>query len=84
MLITFNRWSYIWVFNRNESEAIKDIVEKIVRLLDKTHLLVANNPVGVEPRVENMIQLLDEKIPNHTSELLGCYPSNNGKINFNW
>jgi len=41
-----------------------------VRLLDKTHLFVANNPVGVEPRVENMIQLLDKKRPHHTSELL--------------
>jgi hypothetical protein len=60
--------------NRNESEAIKDIVEKVVRMLNKTDLFVANNPVGVEPRVEDMIQLLEKKIPQHTSELLHFQP----------
>jgi len=43
---------------RNESEAIDDIVENISRLLDKTDLFIADNPVGVESRVEDMIQRL--------------------------
>jgi hypothetical protein len=47
------------IFCRNESEAIKDIVENITRLLDKTNLFIANNPVGIESRVRDMIQLLD-------------------------
>ncbi|PNY14991.1 disease resistance protein (TIR-NBS-LRR class) [Trifolium pratense] len=61
---------FVVLNSRNESEAIKDIVEKVVRLLNKTDLFVANNPVGVEPRVEDMIQLLEKRIPQHTSELL--------------
>ncbi|GAU29189.1 hypothetical protein TSUD_276080 [Trifolium subterraneum] len=56
---------FVVLNSRNESKAIKDIVEKIVRLVNKTDLFVANNPVGVEPRVEDMIQLLDKKIPQH-------------------
>nr|WIL60015.1 nodulation protein [Melilotus officinalis] len=44
---------------RNESEAIDDIVENISRLLDKTDLFVADNPVGVESRVQDMIQRLN-------------------------
>ncbi|KEH25154.1 disease resistance protein (TIR-NBS-LRR class) [Medicago truncatula] len=47
---------------RNESEAIKDIVKKVVRLLDKKDLFVANHSVGVEPRVQDMMQLLDKEI----------------------
>ena len=46
-------------FYRNESEAIKDIVEKVTRLLNKTDLFVVDNPVGVESRLQDMIQLLD-------------------------
>jgi hypothetical protein len=46
---------------RNESETIKDIVKNVTRLLGKTNLFVANNPVGVESRVRvnDIIQLLD-------------------------
>ncbi|KAK2366008.1 disease resistance protein RPV1 [Trifolium repens] len=65
---------FVVLNSRNESEAIKDIVEKVVRVLNKTDLFVANNPVGVEPRVEDMIQLLEKKIPQHTSELLHFQP----------
>ncbi|GAU43796.1 hypothetical protein TSUD_285480 [Trifolium subterraneum] len=43
---------------RNEIEAIKDIVKKVTHLFDKTDLFIANNPVGVESRVQDMIQLL--------------------------
>jgi len=58
--------------NRNESEAIKDIVEKVMHLLDKTDLFVANNPVGVETRVQEMIELLDIQKPNDVL-LLGMW-----------
>ncbi|XP_028224435.1 TMV resistance protein N-like isoform X2 [Glycine soja] len=50
--------------SRNESEAIKTIVENVTRLLDKTELFVADNPVGVEPRVQEMIELIDQKQSN--------------------
>ncbi|RDX92798.1 TMV resistance protein N, partial [Mucuna pruriens] len=58
--------------SRNESEAIKNIVENVTRLLDKTELFVAENPVGVEPRVQEMIQLLDQK-PSNDVLLLGVW-----------
>ncbi|PNX71853.1 disease resistance protein (TIR-NBS-LRR class), partial [Trifolium pratense] len=44
---------------RNECEYIKDIVDKVSRLLNKTDLFIANNPVGIESRVQDMIQLLN-------------------------
>ncbi|KAK7390630.1 hypothetical protein VNO78_25959 [Psophocarpus tetragonolobus] len=46
---------------RNEAEAIKNIVENVTHSLDKTELFVANNPVGVEARVQEMIQLISKK-----------------------
>ena len=46
------------LFYRNENEDIKNIVEKITRLLDKTDLFVADNPVGVTSRVQDVIRLL--------------------------
>ncbi|KAL2667744.1 hypothetical protein AAZV13_01G086500 [Glycine max] len=58
--------------HRNESEAIKHIVENVTHLLDKTELFVANNPVGVEHRVQEMIQLLDQKQSNDVL-LLGMW-----------
>ncbi|KAL2659004.1 hypothetical protein AAZX31_03G069700 [Glycine max] len=58
--------------SRNESEAIKSIVENVTHLLDKRELFVADNPVGVEPRVQEMIQLLDLKSSNHVL-LLGMW-----------
>ncbi|CAJ2665830.1 unnamed protein product [Trifolium pratense] len=56
--------------SRNESEAIKRIVENVIRLLDKTDLFIANNPVGVESRVEEMIQLLNQDIEQSNDVLL--------------
>nr|WIL60017.1 nodulation protein [Melilotus officinalis] len=44
---------------RNESEAIKDIVENVTPLFDKTYLFIADKPVGLESRVRDVIQLLD-------------------------
>ncbi|XP_072075677.1 uncharacterized protein [Arachis hypogaea] len=42
--------------SRNKSEDIKRIVEHVTRLLDKTELFVAAHPVGVEPRVQKLIE----------------------------
>ncbi|KAK7390633.1 hypothetical protein VNO78_25966 [Psophocarpus tetragonolobus] len=50
--------------SRNERDAIKNITENVTRLLDKTELFIADNPVGVESRVQDMIQLLDHKLSN--------------------
>ncbi|KAL5133295.1 putative disease resistance protein [Glycine soja] len=58
--------------SRNESEAIKTIVENVKPLLDKTELFVADNPVGVEPRVQEMIELLDQ-IQSNGVLLLGVW-----------
>ncbi|XP_058729053.1 disease resistance protein RPV1-like [Vicia villosa] len=57
---------------RNEGEDIKDIVEKVTHLLDKTDLFVADHPVGVESRVLDMIQLLDTPFSNDVL-LLGMW-----------
>ncbi|XP_058756847.1 disease resistance protein RPV1-like [Vicia villosa] len=61
---------FVVLNSRNESEAIKDIVENVTRLLDKTDLFIANNPVGVESRVEDMIQLLEQDIQQSNDVLL--------------
>ncbi|WJX70673.1 hypothetical protein P8452_54752 [Trifolium repens] len=58
--------------SRNESKAIKDIVEKITHLLDKTELFIADKPVGVDSRVQDVIQLLDIQHSNDVL-LLGMY-----------
>ncbi|XP_029125271.1 TMV resistance protein N [Cajanus cajan] len=58
--------------SRNESESIKNIVENVTHLLDKTELFVANNPVGVEPRVQEIIHLVDQK-PSNDVLLLGMW-----------
>ncbi|ESW05973.1 hypothetical protein PHAVU_010G008700 [Phaseolus vulgaris] len=56
----------------NESEAVKNIVKNVTSLLDKTELFVANNPVGVESRVQEMVQLLEQKQSNDVL-LLGVW-----------
>ncbi|XP_061355696.1 disease resistance protein RPV1-like [Gastrolobium bilobum] len=58
--------------SRNESEAIEKVVENVTRLLDKTDLFIADNPVGVETRVQDMIQLLDNQQSNDVL-LLGMW-----------
>ncbi|PNY05216.1 disease resistance protein (TIR-NBS-LRR class) [Trifolium pratense] len=57
---------------RNESEAIKHIVEKVTHLLEKSDLFVANYPVGVDSRVRDTTQLLDIKQSNDVL-LLGMW-----------
>nr|WIL59985.1 nodulation protein [Melilotus officinalis] len=63
---------FVVLNSRNESEIIKDIVETVTRLLDKTDLFIADNPVGVESRVHDMIQLLDTQQSNDVL-LLGMW-----------
>ena len=46
-------------FYRNESEDINQIIENITRLLDNTVLFVAPHPVGVQPRAQHVIKLLN-------------------------
>ncbi|XP_024636156.1 disease resistance protein RUN1 [Medicago truncatula] len=43
----------------NESDDVKNIVEHVTRLLDRTELFVAEHPVGVESRVETVTKLLN-------------------------
>ncbi|AES86808.1 disease resistance protein RPV1 isoform X1 [Medicago truncatula] len=63
---------FVVLNSRNESEVIKDIVENVARLLDKTDLFIADHPVGVESRVQDMIQLLDTQLSNKVL-LLGMW-----------
>ncbi|XP_057458662.1 disease resistance protein RUN1-like [Lotus japonicus] len=44
--------------SRNESEDIMKVVEDVADLLGKTDLFVAEHPVGVEARIQDVIQLL--------------------------
>ncbi|XP_045827449.1 uncharacterized protein LOC123919545 isoform X2 [Trifolium pratense] len=50
---------FVLVDSRNESADIKNIVEHVIRLLDRTDLFVAEHPVGVESRVEAATKLLN-------------------------
>ncbi|MED6176837.1 hypothetical protein PIB30_092134, partial [Stylosanthes scabra] len=48
----------------NESKVIEDIVAHVTSLLDSTDLFVAEHPVGVNSRVQDLIQLIN----NHKSD----------------
>ncbi|WJX42959.1 hypothetical protein P8452_30129 [Trifolium repens] len=63
---------FVVLNSRNESEVIKDIVENVTRFLDKTDLFIADNPVGLESRVQDIIQLLDTQQSNNVL-LLGMW-----------
>jgi predicted AAA+ superfamily ATPase len=60
------------LFYRNESKDIKDITENIIRFLDKKDLFIADKPVGVDSRVQDVIELLDIKQSNDVL-LLGIW-----------
>ncbi|KAL1368568.1 hypothetical protein HN51_022717 [Arachis hypogaea] len=45
--------------SRNESEDINKIIETITESLDNTVLFVAQHPVGVQPRAQHVIKLLN-------------------------
>ncbi|CAJ2665821.1 unnamed protein product [Trifolium pratense] len=63
---------FVVLNTRNESKAIKDIAEKITHLLDKKDLFIADKPVGVDSRVQDVIQLLDMQQSNSVL-LLGMW-----------
>jgi hypothetical protein len=60
------------LFYRNKSKDIKDITENIIRFLDKKDLFIADKPVGVDSRVQDVIELLDIKQSNDVL-LLGIW-----------
>ncbi|XP_058756856.1 disease resistance protein RPV1-like isoform X2 [Vicia villosa] len=62
---------FVILNSRNESEDIKTIVDKISYLLDKTDLFITHNPVGIESRVQDVIQLLP--IQSNDVLLLGMW-----------
>ncbi|KEH25076.1 disease resistance protein (TIR-NBS-LRR class) [Medicago truncatula] len=63
---------FVVLDSKNENKAIKDIVEKITHLLDKTDLFIADKPVGVGSRVQDVIELLDIQQSNDVL-LLGMW-----------
>ncbi|CAK8574855.1 unnamed protein product [Lathyrus sativus] len=63
---------FVVLSSRDECEIVKSIVANVTRLLDKTDLFIADNPVGVESRVQDMIQLLDSQQSNDVL-LLGMW-----------
>ncbi|XP_027334981.1 TMV resistance protein N-like [Abrus precatorius] len=52
---------FVVLNSRNESEDIKNIVEHVAHLVDKTELFVANHPVGIESRLKVVIELLNNQ-----------------------
>ncbi|XP_057453499.1 disease resistance protein RUN1-like isoform X2 [Lotus japonicus] len=46
---------------RNENAVVKDIVDKVLRTLDKTYLSITDYPVGLEPRVQHVIRNLKKQ-----------------------
>ncbi|XP_028751286.1 TMV resistance protein N-like [Neltuma alba] len=58
--------------SRNESEDIKNIVEHVCEILDKKDLFVANHPVGVNSRVQDLIKMSESHPPNDVL-LLGIW-----------
>ncbi|KAK7286874.1 hypothetical protein RJT34_22195 [Clitoria ternatea] len=55
---------FVVMNSRNESEAIENIVENVTHLLDKKDLFIADHPVGVETRVQDIIQRLNSQRSN--------------------
>ena len=56
----------------NERDSINHIVEKVGHLLNKMDFTMVDNPVGVESRVQDIIQLLDNQQSNDVL-LLGVW-----------
>jgi len=55
---------YLVHFYMNERDSINHIVEKVGHLLDKMDFPMVDNPEGVESRVQDIIQLLDNQQSN--------------------
>ncbi|XP_061344420.1 disease resistance protein Roq1-like [Gastrolobium bilobum] len=67
-----NEWNSALENLVDESEDIRNIVERVTGLLDDTVLFVAEHPVGVESRVQDVIQLLNNQQTKHPL-LLGMW-----------
>ncbi|KAI9085156.1 hypothetical protein K1719_032867 [Acacia pycnantha] len=55
---------FVVLNSRNESEDIKNIVEHVSELLDKKDLFIANYSVGLDSRMENLIEMSESHPPN--------------------
>ncbi|CAK8533399.1 unnamed protein product [Lathyrus sativus] len=64
---------FVILNSRNESEDIKRIVDKVSHLLNKSDLFIAHNPVGIESRVQDVIQLLQPILLSKKVRLLGIW-----------
>ncbi|XP_028758894.1 TMV resistance protein N-like isoform X2 [Neltuma alba] len=47
---------FVVLNSKNESEDIKNIVEHVCKILDKKDLFIANHPVGVDSRLQDLIE----------------------------
>ncbi|XP_061371586.1 TMV resistance protein N-like [Gastrolobium bilobum] len=56
---------FVVIDSRDETEDIRNIVESVTGLLDNTDLFVAEHPVGIESRVQDVIQLLNNQQTKH-------------------
>ncbi|KAI9077633.1 hypothetical protein K1719_040408 [Acacia pycnantha] len=63
---------FVMLNSRNESEDIKNIVEKVCEILDKKDLFIADHPVGVNSRVQDLIKM-SRNHPQNRVLLLGIW-----------
>ncbi|KAI9077619.1 hypothetical protein K1719_040394 [Acacia pycnantha] len=55
---------FVVLNTRNESEDIKNIVQKVCEILGKEDLFIADHPVGVNSRVQDLINISQNYPPN--------------------
>ncbi|XP_050874266.1 disease resistance protein RUN1 isoform X2 [Lathyrus oleraceus] len=46
---------------RNEAELVKSIVKEVLAKLDSSHLSITEYPVGLEPRIQEVIEFIDDQ-----------------------
>ncbi|KAK4284055.1 hypothetical protein QN277_000935 [Acacia crassicarpa] len=63
---------FVVLNSRNESDDIKNIVKHVCQVLDKKDLFIAEYPVGVNPRVQDLIKMSRNHPPNSVL-LLGIW-----------
>ena len=68
MLIFF---LFLFLIDRNESEVIEDVVESICNMPEKGNLFVADHPVGVKSRVQELTQFLNNHYSSRSVVLVG-------------
>ncbi|KAK4269983.1 hypothetical protein QN277_023074 [Acacia crassicarpa] len=57
-------FGFVVINSRNESEEIKNIVECVCEILNKKDLFIANHPVGVNFRMQNVTKMSEIHPPN--------------------